>query len=147
TQVFFSTSHLVPMYDLQTEWEPFDQWFGWAHGSGDMRTLHLLGLENAPYSNAQMRNPTSQNPREARPRPLYILDAIRFLFSDQAGLPLADGLKRYADDNPLDLNTYCNIFVNDVPGIFHCEIPNNPAKTNVKSMFRWLTSPLGEAAG
>jgi hypothetical protein len=122
-------------YELQIDRVAFCRKEGWARGVGNERTLHLLAMEDAPYSTPEERL--------ANPNPARIEQAITYLFTDELGELTEKGIRRY---RPTTNATYCNIFVNDVTRIFHAEIPNNPANTSVGQMQKWL-SDRGKANG
>jgi hypothetical protein len=117
-------------YRLQTDEIQFRRAWAWASGGGgNQRWLNLIANSNAPYSNALMRQAGTT---------LYVEDAIAYLNPQDP----SKGTPRYWRASG---TTFCNIFVNDVTRILHCEIPNNPANTSVSQMARWLTTAGVEA--
>ena len=112
-------------YRLQTDEVYFRRRWSWASGGGgNQRWLNLIATSNAPYSNALLRQAGTT---------LYVEDAIAYLNPQNP----PKGTPRYWR---VSGTTFCNIFVNDVTRVLHCEIPNNPANTSVSQMLRWLKS-------
>jgi len=119
-------------YRLQIDEFAFRRAWGWASGGGgNARWLNLIGTLTAPYSNAEERLDD--------PNTMYVEKAINYLKPDNPDL----GTPRYWGQGS---NTFCNIFVNDITRILHCEVPNNPRNTNVFNMWTWLEQE-GDANG
>ncbi|MBC7871681.1 MAG: M23 family metallopeptidase [Chitinophagaceae bacterium] len=119
-------------YRLQTDESQFRRAWSWASNAPAGRYLNLIAMRNAPYS-----DPTR---RKTAPGTSYVNDAIQYLNPNTQ----PSGTPRYWVIN--NSVFFCNIFVNDVTRLLHCEIPNNPANTSAPQMLRWMQSE-GEAHG
>lgn len=116
-------------YELQTDHTVFCGPFAWDKGGGGSnRSLLLLATPDASYS--------TPGERQAAPDSARIQQAVDYLFATATGQPRPNGIRRY---RPVNANTFCNIFVNDITRILHCEMVNNPANTTVAQMRLWLT--------
>src|SRR5262249_24394603 len=128
-------------YIVRSDWVAFCKEWGWVVWSPPDRCLYLLAMDDAPYSTPDQRRMSSN--------PSIIQAAIDYLFTevdiDGEGqivkMPRINGIPRYLPHKDSEGNitmTFCNIFVNDITRILNCEIPNNPALTNVHQMKCWL---------
>ncbi|HEX2618807.1 MAG TPA: M23 family metallopeptidase [Phototrophicaceae bacterium] len=118
-------------YRFQMTEQQFRPAWSWGDGSGSERWLYLIATPNAPYSNPAQRNQI--------PDPARIEAVIRYLNPNEP----PNGTQRYYVQSG---STFCNIFVNDATRILNCEIPNNPERTWVSYMAKWLRDN-GAAAG
>ncbi|GEM_PF-5909416 len=130
-------------YEVIGERIRFCEDWSWVRGTGFQRTLFLIGMQEEDlYSTPAQRN-TAQNPQLIERAVTYLFTAATLNHSGELVIQFfQNGIKRY---EPFQINnggimTFCNIFVNDVTRILHCEIPNNPNNTDVHQMKSWLQS-------